>query len=158
MQAIRRARRLPATAQMVSGFLLIVILVMSSFLLSGCGSEKEQSTALQRVHLESMQWLTESGRAPFKEKSFDAPNDLALFKRALDESEPMNAKLDYAPMFDMTVTYVDGTSERYNLNIVQDANVRGLLVKDADTSQGYTIDMELSSELSKVIYGAVAGE
>jgi hypothetical protein len=53
--------------------------------------------------------------------------------------------------------FVGGTSEHHILNIDQDANLRGLLVRNSDTSQGYTIGMELSSELSRLIFRTVTG-
>ncbi|MBD3919670.1 hypothetical protein H8B09_12975 [Paenibacillus sp. PR3] len=136
----------------LNGLLFVCIIALTT-VLSGCGNEKSQSIALQQVRLESTSSLIDSGKAPFKEQTFSAPNELVLFKRMLDEAEPREGKLDYAPMFNVEVTFVDGGSKQYYMAIDPSAELRGLLVEAADSEQGYTIDTKQSSELSRLIYG-----
>lgn len=140
----------------VIGLMMMCIMALTA-ILSGCGNDKVQTIALQQVRLESASSLIDSGKAPFKEKTFSAPNELALFKKVLDEAEPMEGKLDYAPMFNVEVTFVDGGSKQYYMAIDRSEKLRGLLVDAANSEQGYTIDIALSGELSKLIYGDVTG-
>jgi len=135
--------------------LVMVCITALTVALTGCGSMKAKSIALQQVRLESTSWFIESGRAPFKEKIFNAPDELALFKKALDEAEPMEGKLDYAPMFNVEVTLVDGASKLYYMAIDRSTKLRGLLVEASNSGQGYTIDSALSGEMSRLIYGDV---
>lgn len=89
---------------------------------------------------------------PFEEKTYEAEDEIAVFKRSVDKGEKMLGEVDYGVYFSMYITYKDGAQKEYDLNIVREKGYEGLLADKEEQGKVYSIPVKYHDELSRLIY------
>jgi hypothetical protein len=89
----------------------------------------------------------------FTEKIFEDADEIKIFVNALNNSNKIEADLDYSAFFLMHISFNDDTEKVYVLNVNDAEGAVGLLVKNPGSSEGYySIPKELHNELRNLIY------
>ncbi|WP_308639755.1 hypothetical protein [Paenibacillus silvisoli] len=140
--------------KLLYGFMIVVVLCG----LGGCASKDKDearptSSDIKEIKLACAQMCKEMESPPFDEKLITAEDDIEAFANAMNNAEKMAGVLDYGVIFNMAITYENGSEERYVLNIDNDENSVGLLVNLNDSGQGYTISEQATRMLRTIIYG-----
>ncbi|WP_217592002.1 hypothetical protein [Cohnella sp. GbtcB17] len=145
--------------------LFAVVVLVLSIVATGCRSAKDTTGKVMldgkeivSVKLECADFCKRVGTPPFPpftEKTFAKENGNALnvFRKAIVNAEKMNGVLNYVVIFYMYLLFDDGAQKKYVLNVADEDGMNALLVDTEESSQGYTISKDLTSELRSFIYG-----
>lgn len=142
--------------------ILVVVILLLSIAATGCasgtgtnGKVMLDGKEIVSVKLECADFCKRAGTPPFAEKTFakEDGDALKLFRKAIVNAKKMNGMLDYGVTFFMYLAFGDGTQKKYVLNVADQDGMNALLVDTEDSSQGYTISKDLTSELRSFIYG-----
>lgn len=142
--------------------ILVIVILLLSIAATGCasGTGKNGKVMLDgkeivSVKLECADFCKRAETPPFAEKTFTKENGDALkvFHKGIVNAEKMNGVVDYVVTFFMYLAFEDGTQKKYVLNVADEDGMNALLVNTEESSQGYTISKDLTSELRSFIYG-----
>lgn len=142
--------------------LFAVVVLVLSIVATGCRSAKDTTDKVMldgkeivSVKLECADFCKGAEKPPFAEKTFTKDNGDALnvFRKAIVNAEKMNGVLNYVVIFYMYLLFDDGAQKKYVLNVADENGMNALLVDTEESSQGYTISKDLTSELRSFIYG-----
>jgi flavin-binding protein dodecin len=90
-------------------------------------------------------------RPPFTEHIFEDRNQIKAFEDAINSANKDTREVEYALLFQMHVTFNDGTQKKYKLNVAEDVSMKNGIFMSAD-GQGYVIPKEITNELRLLIY------
>jgi len=88
---------------------------------------------------------------PFPELIFEDINEIKVFEDAISYGIIDTREVEYAPLFNMNVTFNDESQKEYKLHVADDVNIKtGLLLSSG--GQAYVIPEEITNELKLLIY------
>ncbi len=135
--------------------LLLTVPVLLAVLLSGC------QNAFGFINA---RWISEitldcqpaDGRAqsePFESRTFTDPAFIKLMADAMNGSKRVQNDLYHGAEFKMKLTFGDGYTEDYILNLGEAIGKQGLLVPAENSAKGYTVSAKDADKLRKLVYG-----
>ncbi|WP_151734839.1 hypothetical protein [Paenibacillus tengchongensis] len=129
-------------------------------MLSGCGRSLGTVNArwLKQAELVYQMEEGQKDKAPFERKTFTDPAFLKLLADAMNSSREIGGELDYGVEFRMMLTYGDGYTENYILNLGQETGYQGLLVAESSSSKGYSISVKKADRLRAYVYSGSEAE
>ncbi|WP_078552103.1 hypothetical protein [Bacillus alkalicellulosilyticus] len=135
---------------------LLFILIFLVFV-GGCNEKTNEGVLINNKEVISVSLnvdpMWENGdNKSFKTKEFKDESSIKIFIEAIENVVQLEGILNYKSEFDVTVTYIDKTTERYHLNLGVETEDEGLLVILPDTNHGYIIKKEDANKLRGIIY------
>ncbi|WP_148449078.1 hypothetical protein [Paenibacillus ihuae] len=140
--------------ELIRRFLLIVPLLLT-VLLTGCQNAYGFINArwITEIHLEYSPLDREQKEAPFESKIFTDALFIKDVADAMNSSKRILGDLDYDYDFRMKLTYGDGYTEDYIVNLGSAKGNPGLLLSADRSSTGYTIPVKYADRLRTDIFG-----
>lgn len=138
--------------------LVLCTMSLVLFIAAGCTEEKKKiesdivKEGAESIQLESIDSYFSSGDKPFTVQTIEDKDEVEQFIQAINQAQERLGMLDYSPMFEMNITYSDGTSELYHLNVGNGEVARGLLVRLGEQYAAYEIPEDAYAELARLIY------
>ncbi len=126
--------------------------------LTGCAAKEGEGKSevsgdeVVSVTLACARGSNDAANVPFAEKTYEDQQEMTSFLQTIEKAEKMDGILNYVSMFHMTVSYESGTQQKYVLNIADDDESNGLLVRADRDHQGYEILKDQAQALSELIY------
>lgn len=133
---------------MKNAFLMILILALG---LIGCANKDKKEIVSITIQCADMCKTKTMQMVPFTEKTYEDKDEIKVFQQAIDKAEKMDGMLNYVALFFMTVTFDDGTYQKYVLNVSGEEGSTGLLADTAHSEQGYTIPEDQAQQIWKMI-------
>jgi hypothetical protein len=133
----------------------IGMLVMLIAVAAGCSASDRNGNGIVSVRLvcaDICQETKDTQPPPFEEKTYEADDETAVFKQAMDKAEKMLGEVDYGVYFTMYVSYQNGDQKEYVLNVGREKGHEGLLVDTGERGGVYSIPKAYHDELSELIY------
>ncbi|MGN7765049.1 hypothetical protein [Paenibacillus sp. 22594] len=134
--------------------LLLMVPVLLAVLLSGCQNAFGFINARWISEI-TLDFQSQDGKAedgPFESKTFTDPAFIKLMADAMNGSKRISGELDYGVEFRMKLTYGDGYTENYILNLGEDSGNLGLLVSEENSGKGYSVSVKNADKLRKLVY------
>ncbi|MBW4083061.1 hypothetical protein [Paenibacillus sp. S150] len=138
--------------------------ILLAVLLSGCQNAFGFINAkwISEITLDYEPLDGKQAAGPFESRTFTDPAFIKVMADAMNGSKRIQGKLDYGVEFRMKLTYGDGYTEGYILNLGEDRGNRGLLVPEDNSGKGYSVSVKNADKLRKLVYdeessGADAG-
>lgn len=82
---------------------------------------------------------------------FKDPVEIGIVIEAINKAERIEGILDYSVEYKMNLTDADGALTKYDFSIGKDPKQSALLVNHEDTHVGYSIPIENSNQVRKLI-------
>jgi hypothetical protein len=79
------------------------------------------------------------------------PVEIGIVIEAINKAERIAGSLDYSVEYKMNLTYADGSLTKYDFSLGKDPKQSALLVNHEDTHVGYSIPIENSNQVRKLI-------
>ena len=138
----------------IKRFLLIVPLLLI-FLLTGCQNAYGFINArwITEISLDYSPLDREQSAPPFESKTFTDVSFIKDMADAMNKSKRIPGDLDYDADFRMKLTYGDGYTEDYIVNLGRDTGNPGLLLSAERSGTGYTIPVKYGDRLRTDIFG-----
>ncbi|WP_150268729.1 hypothetical protein [Paenibacillus tepidiphilus] len=135
-------------------------ILLLAVLLGGCGRSFGHINAgwLKQVDLVYEEIEGQRDKAPFERNSYTDPAFLKQLADAMNSSSRLSGELDYGVEFRMKLTYGDGYTEDYILNLGQASGNPGLLVAESKSSEGYSIPVKKADKLRALVYSDAEAE
>ncbi|WP_379153420.1 hypothetical protein [Paenibacillus sp. sgz5001063] len=134
--------------------LLLMVPVLLAVLLSGCQNAFGFINAkwISEITLDYQLSDSKVQDGPFESKTFTDPAFIKLMADAMNGSKRIKGELDYGAEFRMKLTYGDGYTEDYILNLGEASGNRGLLVSEENSGKGYSVPVKNADKLRKLVY------
>ncbi|MEC0126615.1 hypothetical protein [Paenibacillus pabuli] len=82
---------------------------------------------------------------------FEDPVEIGIVIEAINKAERISGSLDYSVEYNMDLTNADDSITKYDLSIGKDSKQSALLVSHEETHVGYSIPIENSNQVRKLI-------
>lgn len=83
--------------------------------------------------------------------SFNDKKSIKIFEEAINTATEIQGNLNYSAEYSMTISYSNNTTKNYDLSLGTDRTMKGLLVNQENTSQGYEISVDNANQLRDLI-------
>jgi hypothetical protein len=135
--------------------LLLIVPLLSVVLLTGCQNAYGFINArwITEISLTYNLITHEQKEAPFESRIFKEVSFIKDMADAMNKSKRIPGELDYDYDFRMKLTYGDGYSEDYIVNLGRDTGNPGLLLSAERSGTGYTIPVKYADRLRADIFG-----
>ncbi|WP_145320030.1 hypothetical protein [Paenibacillus xylanexedens] len=130
------------------GFLMV--LVIATFM-TGCSQPNEPESEEGLPVLITLTCNPDFTFEPCQDVKFDRADEIRNMMEAIHKAERLPGNLNYGTQYKMSITNADGSVTRYDFSLGMDSEMQGLLVNQEDTSTGYSISLEDSNQLRRLI-------
>lgn len=83
--------------------------------------------------------------------SFNDKKSIKIFEEAINTAVEMLGVLNYSAEYSMTISYSNNTTVHYDLSLGTDRTMKGLLVDQENSTQGYEISVENANQLRDLV-------
>ncbi|WP_442601824.1 hypothetical protein [Paenibacillus sp. KN14-4R] len=115
--------------------------------ISGC-NKPGMNDSINQIKLECLQSFNEE---KCENQDFNNDQSLKIFEEAITTATKMLGELNYGAEYNMTITYSNNTIKNFHLSLGSDRSMKGLLVDQTNTSQGYEISMKYANQLRDLL-------
>lgn len=129
---------------------VLLVFVIATFI-AGCNKPNESNAEEGLPVLITLTCNPNLGLEPCQDVEFDRPDEIRIMMEAIHKTERMQGILDYGTEYVMSITNADSSITRYDFSLGMDPEMQGLLVNHEDTNTGYSISLEDSNQLRRLI-------
>ena len=116
--------------------------------ISGCNESDNTNNSIISVKLECLHSVNE-GKC--ENKYFEDVQSLMIFEEAIAVTTKMTGDLNYIAEYSMIITYSNNTNKNYHLSLGSNRSMKGLMVDQTNSSQGYEISTEYANQLRDLL-------
>ncbi|MCP1183009.1 hypothetical protein [Paenibacillus sp. 1781tsa1] len=131
-----------------AGVLLIV--VIATFIV-GCNKPNESNAKEGLPVLITLTCNPNLTLEPCQDVKFDRSDEIRIMMEAIHKAVRLPGILDYGTEYVMSITNADSSITRYDFSLGMDPKMQGLLVNQEDSHTGYSIPLEDSNQLRRLI-------
>jgi hypothetical protein len=129
---------------------LLIILVIATFI-TGCSQPNEPDSEEGLPVLITLICNPNLTLEPCQDVKFDRSVEIRIMMEAIHNAERMPGNLNYGTQYKMSINNADGSVTQYDFSLGMDPKMQGLLLNQEDTSTGYSISLEDSNQLRRLI-------
>ncbi|WP_458462589.1 hypothetical protein [Paenibacillus sp.] len=129
---------------------LLIVLVIATFI-TGCSQPNEPEPEEGLPVLITLTCNPNLALEPCQDVEFDRSDEIRIMMEAIHRAERLPGNLNYGTQYRMSITNAHGSVTRYDFSLGMDPKMQGLLVNQEDTSTGYSLSLEDSNQLRRLI-------
>ncbi|MEK3774452.1 hypothetical protein MHB85_08205 [Paenibacillus sp. FSL K6-4396] len=129
---------------------VLLVFVIATFI-AGCSQPNESNAEEGLPVLITLTCNPNLASEPCQDVEFDRSDEIRIMMEAIHKAERLPGILDYGTQYDMSITNTDSSITRYDFSLGMDPKMQGLLVNHDDTHTGYSISLEDSNQLRRLI-------
>lgn len=126
----------------------VVSIALVLMFITGC-TKSEMKDSITSIELECRNPIPE---VKCENQSFNDNESLRIFEEAINTAVEIPGNLNYSAEYSMTITYSNHVTKNYDLSLGSDRTMKGLLVDQVNTSQGYEISVDYANKLRDLVY------
>ncbi|AJS59314.1 hypothetical protein [Paenibacillus sp. IHBB 10380] len=126
---------------------LVAILLILVFI-TGCNNNTDPNDSISSIRLDCLQTNNDE---LCESKYFDDTQSIKIFEEAINNAIKMLGNLDYVAEYNLTFTSSNNTTKNYHLSLGSDRSMKGLLVDQSNSSQGYEVPMKYANQLRDIL-------
>lgn len=125
----------------------VVAIAIVLMFITGCtkSEPKESSTSIE------LECNTPISEVKCENQSFNDEESIRIFEEAINTATEISGNLNYSAEYSMTISYSNNVTKNYYLSLRSDRTMKGLLVDQGNTSQGYEISVDHANKLRDLI-------
>lgn len=125
-----------------------IIIVM--ICITGC-TKSEPKDSINSITSIELECNTPISEVKCENQSFNDEESIKIFEEAINTASEMLGELNYSAEYNMTISYANDITENYHLSLGSRRTVKGLLVNQENTSQGYEISVDHANKLRDLV-------
>ncbi|MGO4730468.1 hypothetical protein [Paenibacillus sp. 2KB_22] len=129
---------------------VLLVFVFAAFV-AGCSQPSEPDSEEGLPVLITLTCNPNLALEPCQDVVFDRSDEIRIMMEAIHKAERMTGIIDYGTQYKMSINNADGSVTRYDFSLGMDPKMQGLLVNQEDTNTGYSIPLEDSNQLRRLI-------
>ncbi|MET1171046.1 hypothetical protein [Paenibacillus amylolyticus] len=129
---------------------VLLVFVIATFI-AGCSKPNESNVEEGLPLLITLTCNPNLTLEPCQDVEFDRSDEIRIMMDAIHKAERMPGILNYSAQYDLSITNADSSITRYDFSLGMDPKMQGLLVNHEDTHTGYSIPLEDSNQIRRLI-------
>ncbi|MCP1425541.1 hypothetical protein J3D43_004057 [Paenibacillus xylanexedens] len=129
---------------------VLLVFVIATFI-AGCSKPNESNAEEGLPLLITLTCNPDLTLELCQDVEFDRSDEIRIMMEAIHKAERMAGILNYSAQYDLSITNADSSITRYDFSLGMDPKMQGLLVNQEDTHTGYSISLEDSNQIRRLI-------
>lgn len=128
----------------------VAAIVIVLIFITGC-TKSEPKDSVNNITAIELECNTPISEAKCENQLFNDEESIKLFEEAINTAVENLGELDYSAEYNMTIFYSKDVTTNYHLSLGSHRTVKGLLVNQENTSQGYEISVDHANQLRDLV-------